>query len=105
MVIFLLMHTIPKSIVTTIIKGRLKSEIRAGMFKSPKRDGIDITAKVLKIFEPIMFPTAMLFKPRRLADILTTISGSEVPRASTVIEINAGLTPNSPDSSTNPSMV
>ena len=51
------------------------------------------TVSVLKMFEPMIFPTAKSFSPRRAAAIELASSGSEVPTATMVSPISRSLTP------------
>ena len=47
------------------------------------------------MLEPKTFPTAMACFPFRAAETLTTTSGREVPSASKLIDMRAGLMPKS----------
>ena len=59
------------------------------------KEVIPKTAKTLKTLEPIKFPSEILFWPFARATIDVTSSGSEVPRATTVIPItNFGTSKN-----------
>ena len=49
--------------------------------------------RMLKIFEPIMFPTAMSFSFLRAAITLVTSSGRLVPKATIVSPISVSLIP------------
>ena len=74
------------------MKGTLKCMVDSGIVKSPSRPGIAITAYVLNILDPKTLPTAIPWLPFLAALRLTTTSGSDVPKATTVIAITcAGI--------------
>lgn len=52
------------------------------------------TNKILKIFDPMMFPIAIIAPTLLAAVTEVTSSGNEVPRATIVRPINLWLTPN-----------
>ena len=51
-------------------------------------------ARILKVFEPIAFPTAISSSFLRAAAIEVASSGSEVPQATIVSPISVSVTPN-----------
>ena len=64
-----------------IITGSAKLMILSVIIKFPNKAGIPITANVLKIFEPRIFPTAISDLPFFAALTLTANSGNDVPSA------------------------
>jgi len=52
-----------------------------------------MTAKLLTMFDPRTFPTAIPTSPFRTATTLTEISGSDVPPATSVAPMMNGETP------------
>jgi len=81
------------SAVTKSIKGKLKSTMASVGSNDPANRDMPITARILKMLDPITLPIAISAFPLFAACILTTTSGSEVPNATIDRAIKSGLIP------------
>jgi hypothetical protein len=73
--------------------------------KVPKKDGIPVTAKALKVFEPKIFPKATECFPAIAALTETTISGKDVPTPTTNIVTNEAFIPGTFSDKNNTSLI
>ena len=64
--------------------GKENSEILSVILNEPKREGIPMTANVLKMFDPTILPIVISGFPFLAAEIVTITSGSDVPREITL---------------------